>query len=73
MADDYVDNPVRMDLVMRMLLIMFTVAILQGGCSYINYKAGLSDDWAGEEILEEIIEAKTGVDIDLTPGSREGV
>lgn len=40
-------------------------------CSAINTKLGLSDDNPIEEIGEAVIEAKTGLDIDLTPGSPE--
>lgn len=40
-------------------------------CSAINAKLGLSDDNPIEEIGEAVIEARTGVDIDLTPGSLE--
>ena len=40
-------------------------------CSAINTKLGLADDNPIEEIGEAVIEAKTGLDIDLTPGSPE--
>jgi len=39
-----------------------------GGCHYINQKLGLRDDNIIEEAIEDLIEAKTGLDIDLTPG-----
>ncbi len=32
---------------------------------------GLKDDNLAEELLEETIEKKTGVELDLTPGSPE--
>lgn len=40
-------------------------------CSAINAKLGLSDDNFSEELVEEVIEMKTGLDVDLTPGSPE--
>lgn len=40
-------------------------------CSAINAKMGLQDENFGEELIEEAIELKTGLDIDLTPGSPE--
>lgn len=40
-------------------------------CSAINTKLGLQDENYGEELIEEAIELKTGLDIDLTPGSPE--
>lgn len=45
--------------------------LLLASCSAINAKLGLTDDNPVEEIGEAIIEAKTGLDIDLTPGSPE--
>lgn len=42
-----------------------------GGCHYLNQKVGLPDDNVIEELIEELIESKTGLDIDLTPGSPE--
>lgn len=40
-------------------------------CSYVNQQLGLDDDNFGEELIEEAIELKTGLDIDLTPGTPE--
>ena len=62
------------------LYVIGTIAILIGlsliasilsGCSAINNKLGLADDNLGEEIIEFVIESKTGADIDLTPASPE--
>ena len=36
-------------------------------CSWVNMKIGLPDDNLIEEVAEEVIEQKTGIDIDLTP------
>lgn len=53
------------------LCLLVSFAAFCCGCSYINKKLGLSDDNLGEEIVEEVIEMKTGLDIDLTPSSPE--
>lgn len=45
--------------------------LLFGGCHYLNEKIGLKDDNELEEIVEKIIEQKTGLDLDLTPSSKE--
>ncbi len=42
-----------------------------GACSSFNKKIGVADDHFSEEVLEKYIEAKTGLDIDLTPDSKE--
>ena len=41
------------------------------GCTSINKKFGLSDENMLEELVEDVIEQKTGLDIDLTPVSPE--
>jgi len=57
--------------------IMFTFSVLivvlgyLGGCASLNHKLKLNDDNIIEEIVEQIIESKLGVDIDLTPNSPE--
>lgn len=40
-------------------------------CSAANKQLGLKDDNIAEEVLEEVIESKTGLDLDLTPGTPE--
>jgi hypothetical protein len=40
-------------------------------CSYLNNKLGLEDDNLAEEVVEDVILGRTGVDIDLTPASPE--
>jgi hypothetical protein len=40
-------------------------------CSTINEKLHLSDDNLGEEIIEDVIKQETGIDMDLTPNSKE--
>ena len=50
---------------------MILSLLLLCSCSAINAKLGQEDDWLGEEILESAIEIKTGIDVDLTPGTPE--
>jgi hypothetical protein len=45
--------------------------IVLSGCSGVNRKLGIQDDNLAEEIVEEAIQAKTGLDIDLTPATPE--
>ena len=40
-------------------------------CSAINKKLGFSDDNIAEELVEDVVEAKVGVDFDLTPSTPE--
>lgn len=44
-----------------------SLLILLQSCSWINMKLGLPDDNEGEELIEAAIDAKTDLDIDLTP------
>ena len=53
-----------------LVLVGITLYLLCG-CSSINKKFGLDDDNMIEELFEDLIEQKTGLDIDLTPGSPE--
>lgn len=41
------------------------------GCSPINKWLGLPDDNIAEEMIEDIIKGRTGLDIDLTPETPE--
>jgi hypothetical protein len=41
------------------------------GCSQMNNYLGIQDDNIVEEAIEEVIEEKTGIKLDLTPGSDE--
>ena len=56
---------------MRIAVLMAVVACFVGGCSYVNDQLGMKSDWFGEEILEDVIESQVGLDLDLTPGSKE--
>lgn len=48
-----------------------TLSIIFCSCTPINSFFGLPDDNVGEEIVEDIIEGRTGVNIDLSPASPE--
>jgi hypothetical protein len=52
------------------LLIVIVVAVVAAAIGYGSSKY-LGDDNPVEEAAEEVIEADTGIDIDLTPGSKE--
>jgi len=56
---------------MRKLKILFFGMIVLSGCSEANRKLGVKDDNLVEEIVEEAIHAKTGLDIDFTPATPE--
>ena len=60
--------------ILSFYLVMMAVGIsmyMLFGCTSINKKFGLSDENMLEELVEDVIEQKTGLDIDLTPGSPE--
>lgn len=54
---------------MKIFLCIIMMCLMLGACSYLNKKVGLDDDNFVEECVEELIRAKTGLDIDLTPVS----
>jgi len=45
------------------------VVLMLEGCSKTNFK--YKEDNMAEEILEEVIKNKTGIDVDLTPSTPE--
>jgi hypothetical protein len=51
--------------------IVFGSVLLLPGCSLIEKKMGLPEDNLIEEVAEAIVKVETGVDVDLTPGSKE--
>ena len=57
--------------IMRLCVTAIVSSILFIGCNVVNYKLGLKQDNPLEEFVEEIIEAKTGIDVDLTPLTNE--
>lgn len=56
---------------MKVIFVFCIGALFFGGCTYVNKKIGMEDDWAGEELLEDEIESRTGISIDLTPATKE--
>ncbi len=58
-------------LLMRVLILLAVSAVLIEGCTYINRKLGVEDNWWAEEAVEAVIEDQTGISIDLTPSSPE--
>jgi len=58
-------------LLMKSIIAFIFIGCAVAGCSYFNKKIGQEDDWFGEEFVERIIENETGIDIDLSPSSKE--
>lgn len=56
---------------MYIVLAMLLVSGLIGGCSLINQRLGLKDDNLIEEAIEQELKDRTGVELDLSPGSKE--
>ncbi len=54
-------------IIMKIVLCLILLASFMGACTCVNRKLGLDDDNPIEEAIEELIEHKTGLDIDLTP------
>ena len=54
----------------RLIMVVVLCALAFGGCSYLNKKFGLEDDNPIEEAIEDVIEHKTGIEIDLTPETK---
>jgi hypothetical protein len=65
------DELLRKNLNMKLPLIAIFLLLISCGCSYINEKMHLKDDNDIEEIVEELIHQKTGLDLDLTPSTKE--
>ncbi len=53
------------------ILDVLSILIFLTGCQTVNDKSGINDDDTIEEVVEEIILKETGVEIDLTPRSKE--
>lgn len=56
---------------MRLFFVVIVIMVLSGACRVLNRYAGVEDDNPVEELAEEIIRAKTGMELDLTPKSEE--
>lgn len=55
---------------MKKFIIMMGLILLTS-CSYVNEYFGMEDDNLAEEVVEEVIKVKAGINIDLTPDSPE--
>ena len=53
------------------VLAVFIIVCLAGGCTYANRYFGYKDDHLAEEIFEEVIESQIGIEVDLSPDSEE--
>lgn len=56
---------------MKLTMIAIILLLISCGCSYINEKINLKDDNDIEEVVEQLIYQKIGLDLDLTPKSKE--
>lgn len=54
-----------------MLFLLTAFMLILTSCSQLNDYLGLKDDNIYEEVIEGVIKFETGVDIDLTPSSKE--
>lgn len=52
-------------------MLMIGAVLLLPSCTMLNQKLGLQDDNLGEEVIEDVIEGRIGVDVDLTPSTPE--
>lgn len=59
------------DLMFKVFMTCTTVGILTLGCSLIYERWDIQDDNLVEEFAEELIQARTGWDVDITPWSAE--
>jgi len=57
--------------IMRFIASIVLTLLLMTSCSWLNSKLGLEPDNKYEEFIEDVIEMKTGVPIDLTHESPE--
>ena len=57
---------------MKKTIYLLLILIIQlSSCSYVNEYLGMEDDNLAEEAIEEVIELKAGINVDLTPSSPE--
>lgn len=50
---------------------LFLSLLLLSSCSYVEKCLSIKEDNIVEEIIEDLIKGKTGLDFDLTPSSPE--
>ena len=56
---------------MKVIAAIVVAAALLGGCTALNKKLGFADDNIIEEAIENKIKDATGLDLDLSPESKE--
>lgn len=56
---------------MKKMIALMALMLSLTSCSSINRYMGWSDDWWGEELFEFGVKTQTGVNVDLTPSSKE--
>ena len=61
----------RKRIAIKIFLIFTYMLLAQAGCSYLNRKFSLKDDNFIEELIEQQIENKTGLTVDLSNESPE--
>ena len=59
------------DDLMKIIFTAIVVGSLIVGCSYLGKAFNFDPDGPIEELIEEVIEDQLGVDVDLTPESKE--
>lgn len=65
------DQLLRKNFEMKLAIMSVCLILICFGCSYFNEKMHLKDDNDIEEVVEQLIYQKTGLDLDLTPNNKE--
>jgi hypothetical protein len=65
------DQLLRKNVEMKLVIMSVFLILICCACSYFNEKLHLKDDNDIEEIVESLIYQKTGLDLDLTPNTKE--
>lgn len=66
-----VDKESLFEIMIWALVLICMLGISFGSCQFFNRQFNLEDDNVFEESIEDLIEHKTGFEIDLTPQSKE--
>lgn len=59
------------EVIMKAVFALLAISLFLGGCTYLNKKMGLEDDHELEEAFENKIKDELGLEIDLSPSSKE--
>ena len=57
--------------IIHITITIMLIGSILGGCAVLNSKLGLENDHPLEEHIEDLIEDKTGIDVDLSGDSKE--